>query len=111
MPMEKGNTNKKLPILIISIGSFLILVVCLILFCLSHATNFRYNNSWIKGRHISEVVARYGELDKDLGRKKGYYISEGNTWIMSDHQPQYYWMICDDNEIVCDVFVAGSPGG
>ena len=111
MSMENNNTNKKLPVLIIGIGSFLILLICLILFCLSHATSYRYNDWWIKGRHISEVVVRYGEPDKNLGRKKGYYISEGNTLIMSDHQPQYYWMVCDDNDIVCDVFVSGSPGG
>ena len=111
MPMENGNINKKLSIFIIGIGSFLLLVICLILFCLSHATCFRFNDWWIKGRHISEVVARYGEPEKDFGNKKGYYISEGNTLIMPDHQPQYYWVICDDNGIVYDMFVAGSPGG
>ena len=111
MSMENNNTNKKIPVLIIGIGSFLILLICLILFCLSHATSYRYNDWWIIDRHISEVVVRYGEPDKNLGRKKGYYISEGNTLIMSDHQPQYYWMVCDDNDIVCDVFVSGSPGG
>ena len=96
---------------VIQLLIIVIIFIGLILFEVSHATYYKYNDWWIKGRHISEVTARYGKLDKDFGHEKGYFISDGNTWIMLDHQPQYYWMVCDDNEIVYEIFVSGCPGG
>lgn len=101
-----GTINK-----IIGIICVLVITIILILFYLSHSTCIRYNDWWIIGKNISEVEEKYGKIDKNLGSKKGYYISEDNSWIMPNHQPNYYWMVCDENGIVYDVFVAGSPGG
>lgn len=111
MPMENNKKNKKLSIIIIGICSILIIAICLILFCWSHSTCIKYNDWWIKGRHISEVIARYGEPDEEFGFDIGYYISDSDTRIMPDYQSRYYWMVCDENGIVRDVFVAGYPGG
>jgi len=99
--------NKK----IISIICVLVITIILILFYLSHSTCIRYNDRWIIGKNISEVEKKYGKIDKNLGSKKGYYISEDNYLIMFNNQPLYYWMVCDENAIVYDVFVEGSPGG
>lgn len=58
-------------------------------------------------KHI-RIRKKYGKIDKDLGSKKGYYISEDNYLIMFNNQPLYYWMVYDENGIVYDVFVEGT---
>ena len=80
------------------------LFICLHLFEVSHATYYKYNDWWIKGRHISEVIARYGKPDKEFG----YFIL---YYIYTDDGPHYYWIYYDENGIVYEVTDNLPPGG
>ena len=88
-----------------------IIVVCVILFFLSHSTYWKYNDWWIIGRHYTEVEDFYGEFDRDLGNKKGYFIKEDDSMIMPSYRGTYYWMIHNEEGIITEVFVKELPGG
>lgn len=77
----------------------------------THGTDFSYNDKWIIGRHYSEVEKRYGAFDREWGISRGYILDDSiaDKFLGSDHE--IYWLDCDKNGIVTDVYIAGPPGG
>ncbi|MDE6730075.1 MAG: hypothetical protein K2J71_04790 [Oscillospiraceae bacterium] len=106
------NTNSSISyrkLFILSVAA--IIVLLMILFKLSHSISIRYNDWWIIGNTVEAVESRYGQFDKNIGNKRGYYISSGNSWVMPDHLSWYYWMKVDENGIITEVYIDSSPGG
>lgn len=113
--------NKK-KLLIASIT--IVIFTAVALFFASHSSSIKYNDWWIVGNSIENVRDKYGEFDRgmygnynrngdfgDDGGTVGYYLYDDNSMVMPSHQPQYYWIEYDSNNIVQEVFVDTLPGG
>lgn len=81
------------------------------LFITSHGTWLGYNDWLVVGKNYEEVEERYGEFDCYDGRTMGYYVGRDQSIFLSNDEPLYYWMNCDDNGVVTDVYVDTLPGG
>ena len=80
-----------------------------------HTTHYKYEDTWIIGRHITEVEERYGEFDigeYEAGKsdRVGYMVED---WfpVMRDPVPSYYYIEYNDEGVVTEVYIALHPGG
>lgn len=95
---------------IICFALFLIVILCVI-FYLLHPTYYKFNDSWIVGRHTSDIQERYGEFDLTTDVYVAYYIYTDNKGFLPDHLKHYYYMYYDNDGIVYKVLDACQPGG
>ncbi len=105
-------------------GISVVIVTAIALIFASRSTCLKYNDWWIVGNSIENVRDRYGEFTRgmygnyncdgdfgDDGGIVGYFIYVDNAMVMPSHQPQYYWIKYNSDNIVEEVFVDTVPGG
>ncbi|HEX9060731.1 MAG TPA: hypothetical protein VF941_11185 [Clostridia bacterium] len=103
-------SRKKL--IIVSVVCFVFTVaLVLVWFFYTHSTYYKYNDSWIIGRHIEEIEKKYGKFDKGYDKLKAYYLYTDDGPIMPSHLQMYYWIKHDEKGIVVKVYVGGPIGG
>ena len=88
-----------------------LILICAVLFFISHRTALRFNDWTVLGSSADEVKAKYGSFDREYGSTKGYYIGDDDSPVMPSHQPQYYWIKFDKNGTAKEVYVQTLPGG
>lgn len=109
----KNKPTKKL-ITAIRIQAIFLLVG--VMYSMSHATYYAYNDWLILNNNVRNVKKIYGEFDIGEiwdGKKGevGYYIYTDNGPIMPDRLEHYYYMEYDEHGIVYNVYSAGPKGG
>ena len=113
--METYAKSKRRKIVAICGITGVIICILLVFQGRSHSTYYRYDDTWVIGRHVTEIEERYGEFDygeyKVENRGRVGYVVKEIFPIMSNPVPSYYYMEYDETGIVTEVYVALHPGG
>lgn len=100
----------------IALAVDVLVIAGFIIFEMSHATYYKYNDWEIVNSDIQEIKEKYGEFDifdaNDEGNgEAAYYVYTDNGFVMHNHIPYYYYMKFDENGKIYEVRVDTPRGG
>ncbi|MDR0919585.1 MAG: hypothetical protein LBM93_10145 [Oscillospiraceae bacterium] len=100
-------TKKNISIISITI----IILAFIIVFFAQHKTYYKYNDTWIIGKHYTEIEKRYGKFDKGNGiTRGGYYAGEWHDFHGT--LPEYYFIYFDEEGYAIKIKKEShNPGG
>ncbi len=104
-------------IIIVCISIVLVVVISIGVYWYYHPTHYKYNDRFIIGSNVSQIVDKYGEFDivfDNLDKTKfsgGYLVKPERVGFLGTDWPEYY-MILFENDIAIKVEIEiGGWGG
>ena len=62
-----------------------LILICAVLFFVSHRTALRFNDWAVLGSSADEIKAKYGSFYREYGSTKGYLIGDDDSPVMPSH--------------------------